>query len=41
METPIDFTKLAEAYGATGMSTSKPEEVEAIGLWIDQGAKNN
>ncbi|MDW7646005.1 MAG: biosynthetic-type acetolactate synthase large subunit [Desulfuromonadales bacterium] len=30
MELPIDFVKLAEAYGATGLSTSKPEEVEAV-----------
>ncbi len=29
LESPIDFVKLAEAYGATGLSTSKPEEVEA------------
>jgi len=29
MELPIDFRKLAEAYGATGMSCSKPDEVEA------------
>ena len=30
MELPIDFCKLAEAYGATGLSASKPEEVEAV-----------
>lgn len=30
MELPIDFVKLAEAYGATGLSTSKPEEVEDV-----------
>lgn len=30
MELPIDFIKLAEAYGATGLRTSKPEEVEEI-----------
>jgi acetolactate synthase-1/2/3 large subunit len=30
MELPIDFCKLAEAYGATGLSTSKPEEVEGV-----------
>ena len=30
MELPIDFVKLAEAYGATGLSTSKPEEVEGV-----------
>jgi len=29
MELPIDFVKLAEAYGATGLTASKPEEVEA------------
>jgi len=29
MELPIDFIKLAEAYGATGLSCSKPDEVEA------------
>jgi len=28
MELPIDFVKLAEAFGATGFSASKPEEVE-------------
>lgn len=28
MELPIDFVKLAEAYGATGFSTSDPAEVE-------------
>ncbi|WP_027715067.1 biosynthetic-type acetolactate synthase large subunit [Desulfuromonas sp. TF] len=30
MELPIDFCKLAEAYGATGLSASKPEEVEGV-----------
>jgi acetolactate synthase-1/2/3 large subunit len=30
MELPIDFVKLAEAYGATGLTASKPEEVEAV-----------
>ncbi|OQY25776.1 MAG: acetolactate synthase catalytic subunit [Desulfobacteraceae bacterium 4572_35.2] len=30
MELPIDFVKLAEAYGATGFSVSKPEEVEEM-----------
>lgn len=30
MELPIDFIKLAEAYGATGLRTSKPEEVEEV-----------
>ncbi len=30
MELPIDFVKLAEAYGATGLSTSNPAEVEAV-----------
>ncbi len=29
MELPIDFVKLAEAYGATGLRAEKPEEVEA------------
>jgi acetolactate synthase-1/2/3 large subunit len=29
MELPIDFVKLAEAYGATGLRASKPDEVEA------------
>lgn len=28
MDLPIDFVKLAEAFGATGFSVSKPEEVE-------------
>jgi acetolactate synthase-1/2/3 large subunit len=36
MELPIDFVKLAEAYGAKGFSTSKPGEVEKI---IKQGFK--
>jgi acetolactate synthase-1/2/3 large subunit len=30
MELPIDFVKLAEAYGATGLRTSKPEDVEDV-----------
>jgi acetolactate synthase-1/2/3 large subunit len=30
MELPIDFVKLAEAYGAKGFSTSKPGDVEKI-----------
>ncbi len=30
MELPIDFTKLAEAYGATGLQATKPEEVEDV-----------
>ncbi len=30
MELPIDFIKLAEAYGATGLETSKPDEVEHV-----------
>ncbi len=30
MELPIDFIKLAEAYGATGLRASKPEEVEEV-----------
>jgi acetolactate synthase-1/2/3 large subunit len=30
MELPIDFTKLAEAYGATGLKATKPEEVEEV-----------
>ena len=34
MELPIDFVKLAEAYGAKGFSTSKPADVEKI---INQG----
>jgi len=29
LELPIDFKKLAEAYGATGLTCSKPGEVEA------------
>ena len=28
MEVPIDFVKLAEAYGATGLLASRPDEVE-------------
>ncbi|BCS54494.1 biosynthetic-type acetolactate synthase large subunit [Geobacter sp. SVR] len=36
MELPVDFVKLAEAYGAKGFSTSKPGEVEKI---IKQGFK--
>lgn len=30
MELPIDFVKLAEAYGATGLKATKPEEVEEV-----------
>lgn len=30
MELPIDFVKLAEAYGATGFRATKPEEVEEM-----------
>jgi acetolactate synthase-1/2/3 large subunit len=30
MESPIDFVKLAEAYGATGLQATKPEEVEEV-----------
>ncbi len=30
MELPIDFVKLAEAYGATGLRAEKPDEVEAM-----------
>jgi len=30
MELPIDFVKLAEAYGATGLRADKPEQVEAV-----------
>jgi len=30
LELPIDFTKLAEAYGGTGLRAEKPEEVEAV-----------
>jgi acetolactate synthase-1/2/3 large subunit len=30
MELPIDFVKLAEAYGASGFSTADPAEVEAV-----------
>ncbi|PLX80311.1 MAG: acetolactate synthase, large subunit, biosynthetic type [Desulfuromonas sp.] len=30
LELPIDFTKLAEAYGGTGFRAEKPEEVEAV-----------
>jgi len=29
MELPIDFVKLAEAYGATGLQASRPDDVEA------------
>ncbi len=29
MEVPIDFVKLAEAYGAMGLTASRPDEVEA------------
>jgi acetolactate synthase-1/2/3 large subunit len=34
LELPIDFVKLAEAYGATGLRTSSPKEVAAV---IKQG----
>nr|WP_283775363.1 biosynthetic-type acetolactate synthase large subunit [Desulfuromonas sp. CSMB_57] len=30
MELPIDFVKLAEAYGATGLTAARPEEVEGV-----------
>jgi acetolactate synthase-1/2/3 large subunit len=30
MELPIDFVKLAEAYGATGLRAEKPDEVESM-----------
>ena len=30
MELPIDFVKLAEAYGATGLRATSPDEVEAV-----------
>jgi acetolactate synthase-1/2/3 large subunit len=30
LELPIDFVKLAEAYGATGLRATKPDEVEAV-----------
>ncbi len=30
MELPIDFVKLAEAYGATGLRTDKVEDVESV-----------
>lgn len=30
MELPIDFVKLAEAYGATGLQATKVEDVEAV-----------
>jgi acetolactate synthase-1/2/3 large subunit len=30
LELPIDFVKLAEAYGATGLRASKPQEVEEV-----------
>ena len=30
MELPIDFVKLAEAYGATGLRTDKVDEVESV-----------
>ncbi|NTV48482.1 MAG: biosynthetic-type acetolactate synthase large subunit [Geobacteraceae bacterium] len=36
MELPIDFVKLADAYGAKGFSTAKPSDVEKI---IKQGFK--
>ena len=30
MELPIDFVKLAEAFGAKGLRATKPSEVEAV-----------
>jgi acetolactate synthase-1/2/3 large subunit len=30
MELPIDFIKLAQAYGAEGFRATKPEEVEKV-----------
>jgi acetolactate synthase-1/2/3 large subunit len=30
LELPIDFTKLAEAYGATGLKATRPQEVEEV-----------
>jgi len=30
LELPIDFVKLAEAYGATGLRATRPDDVEAI-----------
>lgn len=30
LDLPIDFVKLAEAFGATGLTASKPDEVEAV-----------
>jgi acetolactate synthase-1/2/3 large subunit len=30
MDLPIDFVKLAEAYGATGLRTDKVDEVESV-----------
>jgi acetolactate synthase-1/2/3 large subunit len=30
MELPIDFVKLAESYGATGLQASRPDEVEEV-----------
>lgn len=30
LELPIDFVKLAEAYGATGLRASRPDEVEGV-----------
>ncbi|PLX83949.1 MAG: acetolactate synthase, large subunit, biosynthetic type [Desulfuromonas sp.] len=30
LELPIDFIKLAEAYGASGLRASKPDEVESV-----------
>lgn len=30
MELPIDFVKLAEAYGATGFSASRPDQVREV-----------
>jgi acetolactate synthase-1/2/3 large subunit len=30
LELPIDFRKLAEAYGATGLQATTPDQVEAV-----------
>jgi len=30
LEVPIDFVKLAEAYGATGISTDRVDQVEEV-----------
>jgi acetolactate synthase-1/2/3 large subunit len=36
MELPIDFIKLADAFGAKGFQATKPDEVEAV---IKKGLK--